>query len=245
MTFLVITVTTMIIITTIAAVAFRQRQTAIVAEDSIAVSVNKDGFIKRVLPAGRHMLHPYERINFTLETKTRLAKGRAADIATNDGILVKINWSGTYALRPNLIADEGRSQKLRGLPNAEKAIDRNADILLRKLIGNHPVRDLFNPAVRERLERQLSQLVMDKLKPLGIVMNALNLQIIELPKEVAEAHNKAKAIETLDGAIRHLDPTTREVVRGAYQLDEILHWDAYLPVPTRHSMKRLGAAAKN
>jgi hypothetical protein len=34
---------------------------------------------------------------------------------------------------------------------------------------------------------------------------------------VAEALNKAVAIETLDSAIRQLDPTTREVVRSAYQ----------------------------
>jgi hypothetical protein len=59
---------------------------------------------------------------------------------------------------------------------------------------------------------------------------------------VAKALNKAVAIETLDSAIRQLDPTTREVVRSAYQLDEILHWDAYLPVPSRHMMKRMETA---
>jgi hypothetical protein len=60
---------------------------------------------------------------------------------------------------------------------------------------------------------------------------------------VIEAFNKAKAIETLDNAIRQIDPTTREIVRGAYQLDEILHWDAYLPGPSRLAMKRLQAVA--
>jgi len=161
-------------------------------------------------------------------------------IATGDGLPVNINWSGTYALRPQLITEpESRSQRLRGLPNAEKAIARQVDIHLRKLVGGQTIRELFNPATRERLERQLSQLLAERLKPQGIALNGINLQSIELPNEVAEALNKAKAIETLDGAIRQLDPTTREVVRGVYQLDEILHWDQYLPLPSRATMKKM------
>ena len=101
------------------------------------------------------------------------------------------------------------------------------------------MQDLFRPAVRLRLERHASQALSDRLKPLGLEFNQLNLQTIELPDEISEAINKAAAIETLDGAIRQLDPTTREVVRGVYQLDEILHWDSYLPVPSRLTMKRL------
>lgn len=232
---------TLVVVTVISTAVFYRKQTIIVPEDYVAITVNKDGFIKRILPAGRHTLRAFEKVELTLETKTKLAAGRAAAISTADGILVKIDWSGTYALRPELIT-ESKSQRLRGLPNAEKAIARNADILLRRLVGSHPVRNLFNPAVRERLERQLSQIVAGRLKPLGIAFNSLNLQTIELPHEVSEALNKAKAIETLDGAIRQLDPATREVVRGVYQLDEILHWDQYLPVPSRTTMKRLETA---
>ncbi len=245
MTFFLLSTITLLILAAVGAATFRYAQTMIVAENSAAITVDRDGFVKRVLPAGRHVLHPFERVDFAIETKTKLAKGRATDIATSDGILVKIDWSGTYALRPNLIPAENKSEKLRSLPIADRAMSRNADIYLRKLIGNHPVRDLFSSTIRERLERQLSQLMIDRLKPLGIALNGVNLQTIELPEEVAEALNKAKAIETLDGAIRQVDPTTREVVRSAYQLDEILHWDAYLPVPSRHTMKRLGVAAHN
>lgn len=228
------------IIVVIAAVAYRRRQIAVVAEDSVAVTVNRDGFVKRVLPAGRHLLRPFERIDFTVETKTKLVQSRAGSITTSDGIVTHINWSGTYAIEPTLIpAAANRSQKLRGLPNAEKAIARQVDIHLRKLVGGQTVSDLFNPSTRDRFERQLSRLLADKLKPMGIIFNGINLQVIELPGEVAEALNKAKAIATLDHTIRQLDPTTRDVVRGAYQLDEILHWDQYLPVPSRRTMARL------
>lgn len=208
----------------------------------MAVTVDRDGFFKRLLPTGRHVLYPFERLDFTFETKTHLTMGQGLAIATGDGLLVNINWSGLYALQPDLIT-ENVSQRLRNLPNAQKPIGRNVDILLRKLVGEVTVRDLFNPVVRDRLERRMTQLLTDRLRPLGIAYNGLDLQAIELPVEVVEALNKAKAIETLDGAIRQLDPTTREVMRGAYQLDEILHWDTYLPTPTRLTMKRLEKTA--
>ncbi len=241
MTILIVS-TIFVILAILGVVIFWSKQTQVVREDSVAITVNRDGFIKRVLPAGRHILQPFERVDFVLETKTKLVANQAAAIATSDGIPVNINWSGTYSLKPELITDN-TSQRLRGLSNAEKAIIRNTDICLRKLMGDYAVPDLFKPATRERVERQLSQLLADRLKPLGIGFNGLNLQVIDLPQEVAEAFNKAKAIETLDGAIRQVDPTTREVVRGAYQLDEILHWDAYLPTPSRLTMKRMQAVA--
>jgi|GEM_PF-2410576 len=244
MTLLIVFTITLTISIAIGIAMFRHTKTIIVNEDNIAVTIDKNGFIKRVLAAGRHVLQPLEQVEFTVETKTKLTQSRAIAIATSDGILTKIDWSGIYALRPDLIT-ENKSQRLRSLPLAEKAIARNADLLLRKLVGGHTVYDLFKPTVRDRLERQLSQLMADRLKPLGIAFNSLNLQTIELPHEVAEALNKAKAIETLDGAIRQLDPTTREVVRGAYQLDEILHWDKYLPTPSRLTMQRLEAAKQH
>ena len=219
---------------------FFRAKTTLVAEDTVAVIANHDGFIKRILPAGRHTLYPLERVAFSLETRTRLVQGLVVGVASSDGIMAKIAWSATYSLKPEAIT-EHHSQRLRGLQQAERAITRSVDIFLRQLNGVHPVQELFNPSVRQRLERHAGQLVSDKLKPLGIVFNGLNLQTIELPSEVAEALNKAKAIETLDSAIQRIDPTTREVVRGVYQLDELLHWDAYLPSPSRRTMKRLQA----
>lgn len=220
------------IILTVAAAAFARGHNRVVPEDNFAVTVNKNGFIQRILPAGRQLLLPFERIELTLPLKTTLTGSCVTAVTASDGIPLSINWSGTYALRPDLITDN-RSQRLRGLPNAERAIARNVDLGLRRLVGNYPARDLFNPHLRDRLERQLNQLLADKLAPLGIGFNSLNLQTIELPAEVAEALNKAKAIEAIDGAIRQVDPTTREVVRNAYRLDEILRWEQYLPVPTR------------
>jgi regulator of protease activity HflC (stomatin/prohibitin superfamily) len=222
---------------------FWGKKRQVVAEDNVAVTVNKDGFIKRILPPGRHTLAPFEKIEFTLETKNKLTANQAAQIATADGVLVTINWSGIYTLNPQLIT-ENVSQRLRNLPYAEKAIARQTDICLRKFIGEQTTPELFNPAIRERLERHLSQLVADRLKSLGIVLVSLNLQAIDLPREVTEAMNKARAMAALDNAIRQLDPATREVVRGVYQLDEMLHWDHYLPVPTRLGMKRLETSAQ-
>lgn len=215
--------------------------TRLVPEDGVAITVDRNGFIKRVLPAGRHILHPFERIEFMLETKTKLTANQVMAAATSDGLLVTVNWSGVYSLRPGLITEQV-SQRLRSLPNAGKAISRQVDIGLRQLLGYYTTQDLFKPTSRDRLERQLGELVADRLRGLGIVLAGLNLQAIELPAEVTEAINKAKAIEALDSAIRQLDPATREIVRGVYQLDEVLHWDSYLPTPSRLTMRRLAAA---
>jgi regulator of protease activity HflC (stomatin/prohibitin superfamily) len=219
-------------------IAFRYTKRVVVHEDHVAITINKNGFIKRVLPAGQHVLHPFEQIDFAVPVNTKLVTGRAIAIATGDGVSIKIDWSGIYAVQPDLII-ESRSQRLRNLPNAEKAISRNVDLLLRRFVGTHTINQLFDPVIREQVEQQLGQILAAKLKPLGIVFNGLNLQTIELPKEVTEAMNKAKAIKTLDSTLRRIDPTTREVVRGVYQLDEILHWDQYLPVPSRRTMARI------
>lgn len=220
-------------------VLFLQQRMIIVPEDHIAVTVDKNDFVKRSLAAGKHILRPFERVSFTLAIKPRLVTGQAAAVVTGDGILVNINWSGIFALDPTLITDKV-SRRLRGLPGADGAIARKTDIELRRLIGDCTVQELFRPTTRQRIEQELRQTLAERLKVTGIVLSGFNLQVIELPQEVVGALNKAKAIEALDGAIRHLDPTTREVVRGAYQLDEILHWDAYLPVPSRLGMKRIG-----
>lgn len=210
-----------------------------VAEDNAAITVDRNGFVKRVLPAGRHLLGLAEKVEFTIETKTRLAAHQVTAVVTGEGIPVNIGWSGTYSLQPDLINDR-KSQRLRSLPQAERAIFRNADICLRKLVGAYGLAELFKPAIRERLERQLNQLLAERLKPMGIVFNGLNLSALELPGEVTEALNKARAIKTLDEAIRQIDPATRDIVRGVYQLDEVLHWDAYLPVPSRLMKKQAG-----
>ena len=226
-----------------AAVAiYRKIRSVVVPEDHVAVTANKHNFIKRVLPAGKHLLRPKERVDFLLDTRTKLAAGSASAIATAEGVAVRVSWSGTYALRPELITDS-RSQKLRGLQHAERAISRNVDLALRRRLGNHTTPQLFNPSLRCELEEQLNHSITPRLKPLGVALNGINLQEIELPAEVTDALNKATALTALDHVIRDMDPASREIVRGVYQLNEVLHWDQYLPVPSRRAMQKLDATA--
>lgn len=217
---------------------FRWKRLWIVAEDTVAVTIDKDGFFKRVLPSGRHILRPFESVEFTLETKPSRAAGCATTVVTADGVPLNLNWSAIYACEPALITEQ-LSRRLRGLLKAEAALSRNIDLAMRRIVGDYALAELFKPAIRERIERQVGQVVADKVKVAGVALTTFDLQVLELPGEVAEALNKAKAIETLDGTLRRLDPATREIVRGVYQLDEILHWDQYLPVPSRRTMKRL------
>ena len=224
--FFVITIITLILVGVY--LLFRQT-TVLVPEDNNAVVVDKHNFVKCILPAGVHHLKPgLEKIEFTFETKPKLTQGMALDIPTNEGVLVKLDWSGIYARDASLI-NERMSQKLRGLPTAEKAIQRHVDLALRRLVGTYTVQDLFKPQIRERIERQLTELLRDKVKASGIALMSLNLQAIHLPPEVEAALNQAKAIQTLDIALRTSDVATREMVVAAHHLDDLLEWEKLLP----------------
>ena len=215
---------------------FIRRSTVIVPEDHNAVIVNRQGFVKRVLPAGVYHLKPgLEKIEFTFETKTKLVQGVANDVPTAEGILLTVHWSGIFARDPNLITEKV-SQRLRGLPTAHAGIQRKADIALRRLIGSYSLQDLFRPAIRERVERQLTAALQSALKPSGIIFSGLDLQSILPPEEVRNALNQAQAIHTLDSAIRTSDTSTREIVVGAHQLEDLIEWSKLLPPYGRYAV---------
>ena len=66
MTFLIASTMTLLILTTIGVAVFRHKKTFVVLEDKVAITVDRDGFIKRLLPAGRHILYPFEKVDFTV-----------------------------------------------------------------------------------------------------------------------------------------------------------------------------------
>jgi regulator of protease activity HflC (stomatin/prohibitin superfamily) len=183
----------------------QKRLRRVVPEDQVGVTVNKDGFVQRVLPSGRYFLRPSERIDFLVETKTKLAGSAAEAVITSDGIAVKLHWSGTYALRPELIT-ENRSQRLRGLANAERAIARNVRFCCGSWWAITPSAICFSRHPQQ-LEQQVNQSLGERLKPLGIAFNGLNLQTIDLPARCPRRSTKPEPSKTLDQAIRHIDPT--------------------------------------
>jgi regulator of protease activity HflC (stomatin/prohibitin superfamily) len=220
----------------LAAVSILRRSSVVVPEDQAAVVVDRHEFIRRTLPAGVHWLRPgLERVAFTFETQVKLGRATASAVSTADGVPLQIAWSGTYYRDPSLITDKV-SQRLRALPGAERSLERQVDIALRRLIGDYTLVELFKPAIRDRIERQLSGTVANRLKPAGVVVNEIDLQAMDLPLELATALNQARAIEALDAVIRHSDAATREVVSGAHKLEELLSWSEYLPPYGRYAL---------
>ena len=51
MMFLIVSVATLVILAVVGVAIFGYRKNLLVREDNIAITVNRDGFIKRVLPA--------------------------------------------------------------------------------------------------------------------------------------------------------------------------------------------------
>lgn len=206
-----------------------KKSAVVVPEDHHAVVVDRRGFIRRVLPAGVYHLKPgLERVEFILPTKTKLIQGCGQDIATAEGIHLTVYWSGIYTPRPDWIT-ENVSQRLRGLPNAERTIQRKAALVLRRLLGAYTLRELFKPAIRARIERQLSAALRSDLRSSGIGLNGLDLEGIIPPVEVSAALNQAQAIQALDTVIRSSDVATREIVTGAHKLEELMALDDLLP----------------
>lgn len=213
----------------VATVIYIRRQTIIVPEDQNAVLSDQHGFITRVLPAGVH--RPglrREHVAFTFETKPRLTRGRADDVPTSEGISLQLQWSGIYACDPDLITDK-RSQRLRALPMADKMLQRQVDLTLRRLVGDHTVQDMFRPSLRTRLERQVLSTIQPNLTAVGIRVMGIDLETVSLPNEVASAFNQAKAIQTLDAVLRQSDPATRSVITHAHEYEELLAWEKLFP----------------
>jgi len=229
---------TSVVLVAIWLVYLYQHNQVTVPEDHKAVVVDRQGFIKRVIPAGTHQLKfGLEKIEFMFEDKTKLAKGLATEIPTAEGILLNIQWSGTYTPDIGLITEKV-SQRLRGLPKTEAGLQRQVDIMLRRLVGAYTLRDLFKPAIRDRIERQLGQALKSKLQPSGIILNGIDLQAIVPPDEILHALNQAQAIQTLDQAIRTSDGTTRNLMTGAHQFEEMLEWSKLFPPYGRYALSQ-------
>ena len=215
-----------------------QKNTVVIPEDHNAIVVDRSKFVKRVLPAGQHHLKPgLEAIEFVFETKAKLTQGCTIGLPTSEGILLDITWSGAFTRDPDLIT-ENVSQRLRGYANTEKAIARQVEVILRRLIGAYILRDLFNPTIRERIERQVSETLKSKLAPSGISIANFDLGIIKPPEEVLHALNQAQAIQTLDSAIRASDGATRQIVANAHQLEEMIAWEKMLPPYGRYTLAK-------
>lgn len=220
-----------------------KKNTVIIPEDHSALVVDRRGFVKRVLPAGSHHLKlGLEAIEFVFETKAKLAQGCATGLPTSGGILLNIKWAGVFTRDPGLITEKV-SQRLRGYANTETALQRQVDVVLRRLVGAYTLRDLFNPAIRERIERQLSETLKSKLEPSGVVFGNFDLLTITPPEEVLHALNQAQAIQTLDSAIRASDGATREIVTNAHQLEEMIEWGKMLPPYGRYALAQSSRAS--
>jgi regulator of protease activity HflC (stomatin/prohibitin superfamily) len=221
-----------------------QSGTAVVPEDHKAVVVDRRGFVRRVISAGVHHLKPgLEQIEFTIPMKTKLVADTASQVPTADGILLTINWSGTYTPDTDLITEKV-SQRLRGLTTAERSVQRKVDHALRTLVGSYTLEALFKPNNRARIERQLTETVKVQLRSSGVVVNQINLQAIVPPDSVLAALNQAQAIHALDQAIRASDQTTREVIVGAHQLEEMIEWSSLFPPYGRQMLTKTAAKSR-
>lgn len=79
---------------------YRHYRKFVVLEGYAAVTATKNGFVNRVLPTGCHILQPFEKVLFTVEVKTRPLPVRTVNVATSNGVMLTIQWTGALPWTP-------------------------------------------------------------------------------------------------------------------------------------------------
>ncbi len=143
----------------------------------------------RFLPTGRHRLTPFlEEVVDTISTAPTPAKGFSKGLQTIGGIALNIEWSITYTLNPFKTDPAGWPKLARSLPTKAGIIAQNfMNNSLQHIIGEYTIEHLTQPGTHKRLERQVKQLVSQRLASLGFELGSVMIGAIEMPPHVKKA----------------------------------------------------------
>ena len=156
----------------------------------------------RFLPTGHHRLTPFlEEVVDTISTAPTPTKGFSKGLQTIGGIALNIEWSVTYTLNPFKTDPAGWPKLARSLPTKAGIIAQNfMNNSLQHIIGEYTIEHLTQPGTHKRLERQVKQLVSQRLAPLGFEIGSVMIGAIEMPpyvkKALEAAHQHHLQLET-------------------------------------------------
>ncbi len=200
-----------------------------------AVSYNHEtkGFM-RLLPPGRHWLRlPLEHIIGHISTAPTLIKGNCSKAQTNGGIQVTLEWSLAYVLNPTHMAADLRPAIAKTFTeNAENLIRTHVNNCIQLYVSQQTVAQLYNSGARGRIERELREIIAERLRSFGVQPFRLMLHAIELPalvragleeaqREELRAAGEAHALERLHEAIHQFSDEEMTRLLQLKQLDEL------------------------
>jgi len=197
----------------------------------------------RFLSPGRHWIRPLEQIKAIASTAPGVTNGECKRAQTDGGVTVDIKWSFAYRLNPAAIADDLRPNVANMLlKSIEPLFHTHVNNCITYLFDQHTVATICEHGARQRLERELRDLVAERLAPFGVQTYRVILKSIELPLDVVAAveashkqellaDSEARALERLHQAISKYSPADMERLLQLRQLQEMGQHGVSLHVP--------------
>jgi len=220
-------------------------------ETAVVFNVERQAFVC-FLPPGRHLLlFPLEQIKTVVSTAPTSVGGTVLKAQTNGGITTGADWSLTYVFDPAAIQPDLRAIVARVLPaHANRFLRGHVNNCLARLIGRHTVERLSDEGARGRLERELRDDVVERLRPFGIVVFRLMITGVDLPHPVQTAleaaherelyaSSEARSLERLQRAVSHFSDDDMQRLLQLKQLHELGQNGVALPVPVLTHMQSL------
>ena len=150
--------------------AIKQLAYITVPEMEVGVVFRRDeGRFVRYLTPGRHWIRPFtQEFRTTIPMNPDTASETCYHVQTSNGLGVDIEWSLAYNLDPFQIKVDSKAKLARTLPRKSgKLAAKHVNNVLRHIVGQYSIEDLYASGVQSRLERQVRQQVTARLSKLG------------------------------------------------------------------------------
>jgi hypothetical protein len=208
----------------------------------LVYNVETKAFSRFLMP-GRHLLRPLDQLKKVVPIPPSIASGECGRAQTDGGVNVSAKWSLAYRLDPTAVAPELR-------PNVANMLLKSIEPLLHTHINNcithlfdqQTVATVCDRGARQRLERELRDLVAERLLPFGVQTYRVILKSVDLPRDVMVAveaahkqellaESEARALERLHQVIRQFSDVDMERLLQLRQLQEMGQHGVTLHVP--------------
>lgn len=198
--------------------------TVVVPEMQIGVVQRQDSdHFVRFLGAGRHTIRPFqEKLHALIPMNPSSVNGRCEHTQTIGGLPLTIEWTLSYNLNPFRIPAKSQAKLARTLPVKSGSLAaKHVNNVIRHIISEYTVDQLTEPGAQKRLERQVRQLVAERLSEAGFEISRIMIGAIEMPAQVtaalAAAHERqllaaheAKALERLQQVVSQFSDADME-----------------------------------
>lgn len=208
----------------------------------LVYNVETKAFSRFLLP-GRHWLRPLEHVKKVAPIAPSFVNGECGRAQTDGGVAVAVKWSLTYRLNPAAVDPDLRANVANMLlKSIEPMLHNHVNNCVTYLFDQHTVTTVCDRGARQRLERELRDLVAQRLAPFGVQTYRVMLKSIVLPDEVMAAveaahkqemlaHSEARALERLHQAVSKFSDSDMERLLQLRQLQELGQHGVTLHVP--------------